>query len=83
MTPITFLGKRYYIVHNGEQADDAACYGCVFQERDYVDCPNGRTASPLHHACNDTNRIYIRRTKQAVANWVAWRLEGFPKKEGT
>lgn len=81
MTPITFQGKRYYMVNNGELAEDASCNGCVFAELDSDDCPNGYLGSPKRNQCNVDNRIYIKRTQKAVAEWTAWRLEGFPDKE--
>ena len=81
MTPITFLGKRYYIVHNGDSEDEANCGGCVFEQEDSSDCPNGRAEQELQTLCNDNNRIYIHRTKKAVAEWVAWKMDGFKEQD--
>lgn len=77
MTPITFLGKRYYFVHNGSDSHDANCNGCVFETEDSDKCPNNYRHTPHNKKCNDTNHIYIHGTKAALAEWVAWKLGDF------
>ena len=81
MTPITFLGKRYYIVHNDSDEDDPTCTGCVFETEDYRKCPNGMPMQELERQCDDTNRIYIHRTKKALAEWVSWKMDGFKEQK--
>jgi hypothetical protein len=65
-------------VTNCHDDEEATCDGCAFQEIKYDECPNGYSNSPLRHQCDDDNRIYIPRTKKALAEWVAWKLDGFP-----
>jgi hypothetical protein len=78
MTPITFLGKRYYMVHNGAVADeDPHCGGCVFEHEDSAKCPNNYVSTPHNGKCNESNHIYIKATKKALADWVAWKLGDF------
>lgn len=82
MTPITFLGKRYYIAHNHKAENDPShCGGCVFENKPANECPNNYLNTPLNSQCDANDRIYIHRTKKAVAEWVAWKLDGFKEQE--
>lgn len=69
MTPITFLGKRYYIV---KAFDEGSCNGCVLEDERY--CP--QNTGPRTDMCdNEPDVILIHRTKAAVAAYVTKRLE--------
>lgn len=69
MTPISFLGKRYYIV---QAIEDSSCHGCALE---YIaDCPQNR--GPRIGMCdNEPDVILIKRTKKAATEYVIKRLE--------
>ena len=69
MTPITFLGKRYYIV---KAFYEGSCNGCVLEQA--AECP--QNTGPRTGMCDvDPQQILIHRTKKAVAEYVSKRLE--------
>lgn len=69
MTPITFLGKRYYIV---KAFEEGSCDGCALET--YQECP--QNTGPRTGMCdNEPDVILIPRTKAAVAAYVTKRLE--------
>lgn len=69
MTPITFLGKRYYIV---QAIEEASCRSCALEYD--PECPHNK--GPRTGMCdNDPSIILIHRTKAAVAAYVSKRLE--------
>jgi hypothetical protein len=69
MTPITFRGKRYYIV---KAFDEGSCLGCVLESN--PTCPQN-TGRRLGMCDTDQDIILIHRTKAAVAAYVTKRLE--------
>ena len=69
MTPITFQGKRYYIV---KAFEEDSCNGCVLDSE--PTCP--QNTGPRMGMCdNEPDVILIPRTKAAVAAYVTKRLE--------
>lgn len=69
MTPITFRGKRYYIV---KAFYEGSCEGCVLHDDTVCPQNTGRKAG----MCDEqSDIILIPRTKAAVAAYVNQRLE--------
>jgi len=69
MTPITFQGKRYYIV---KAFYEGSCDGCVLESDPC--CP--QNTGPRAGCCDaDQDIILIPRTKAAVTAYVTKRLE--------
>lgn len=69
MTPITFQGKRYYVV---KAMHEGSCLGCVLE--DEPACPQN-TGRRMGMCDADQDIILIPRTQAAVTKYVTERLE--------
>ena len=79
----TYKGKKYFVL---PALHESLCTGCVFHTADNVDddgmqaCPQNDTLSVHYEACTgndyESDLMWIRPTKEALAEYVAKKLEG-------
>lgn len=83
----TYKGKKYFVL---PALHEGLCEGCVFHDRDDRDerddddmlaCPHNDERSKHYEACTGkydgmTDLMWIPHTKEALAEYVAKKLEG-------
>jgi hypothetical protein len=80
----TYKGKKYFVL---PALHEGLCEGCVFHDRgerngdDLLACPHNNQRSKHYEACTGkydgmTDLMWIPSTKEALAEYVAEKLEG-------